>query len=111
MSRETTEARSIARHAAHEWRQHMRYCGPCSRQHRCPDGAVLYKTMNDAEADLDEQRRLDRQPAPRAASADLRRAWSLARSAATRAVLRAGERGPGSSPRGTPIRNTEWTCK
>ena len=64
MSRETTEARHEARHAALTWRQHMRYCGPCSRRDRCPDGTTLYDAMKHAEAELDEQRRLDQAPAP-----------------------------------------------
>lgn len=64
MSRETTEARGAARRAAHEWRQHMRYCGPCSRRDRCPDGTALWDATKAAEAHLDEQRRLDKQPAP-----------------------------------------------
>jgi hypothetical protein len=64
MSRETTEARGAARHAALMWRQHMRYCGPCYRRDRCPDGTTLYAAMKHAEAELDEQRRLDQQSAP-----------------------------------------------
>ena len=63
MSYETTEARGTARHAAHQWRQHMRFCGPCSRRDRCPDGTTLYDAMKTAEAELDGHRRLDQAPA------------------------------------------------
>jgi len=64
VSRETTEARGAARRAAREWRQHMRYCGPCSRRDRCNDGQALYGAMKAAEAELDRQRELDQAPAP-----------------------------------------------
>jgi hypothetical protein len=64
VSRETTEARGAARQAAWEWRQHMRYCGPCSRRDRCPDGQALYDTQKAAETELDRQRQLDHAPGP-----------------------------------------------
>ena len=64
MSRETTEARGIARQAAAEWRQHARHCGPCHRRQRCHDGQALWDAVKDTEAELERQRQLDQAPAP-----------------------------------------------
>ena len=64
MSLQTTEARAAAAHAAHGWRQHLRYCGPCHRRDYCPEGTGLRGAVKAAEAELARQRQLDQAPAP-----------------------------------------------
>jgi hypothetical protein len=71
MSRETTEARSAARHATERWRQHAVLCAVCSaakkqrrlRSGACdPEGARLWREMREADRELDRNRELDKRP-------------------------------------------------
>lgn len=71
MSLETTQARAEAARAEREWNAHRGHCITCIRAYRahkpremCPPGPALYAELKQAQAELAEQRDLDRQPIP-----------------------------------------------
>lgn len=71
MSRETTEARGLARYWDDQWRPHKTHCSTCAlaaqKRHwpgLCDRGAAIRTDMRDAGRDLARNRELDKQPAP-----------------------------------------------
>jgi hypothetical protein len=70
-SRETTEARALARGAEHKWREHHRGCPRCHRavrSHRwddlCRFGTGYRAAHLEAAAGLVRNRQLDKLPSP-----------------------------------------------
>lgn len=70
-SRQTREAREMAREAAASELEHRRNCVTCIRAvrqrrdaERCPGGGRLITAKREADAVLAEERRLDKQPIP-----------------------------------------------
>ena len=72
MSRETTEARAAARHAADKWDAHRQDCPRCARAATsggrgagpCKQGTPLYLIHLASQNDLARIRELDKLPAP-----------------------------------------------
>lgn len=70
MSLQTTLARATARATARLWRDHWYNCPVCERWVRrrmgngCTSGRLLRRDDQEAQAELAEQRELDKQPAP-----------------------------------------------
>lgn len=72
MSRETTEAKALARDLARQWREHRQHCAVCQRAserrlgHRnmCPAGAALWADRRAADRDLAAAEAEDQAPAP-----------------------------------------------
>jgi hypothetical protein len=71
MSRETAEARFVARSAERDWREHHHGCPRCARAVRarqwddlCPHGAEFRVLHQQAARELAENRRLDKLPSP-----------------------------------------------
>ena len=71
MSKETTEARATARHAAEKWDAHRQDCARCAKAARsggrgagpCKQGTPLYLIHLAAQNDLARNRELDKLPA------------------------------------------------
>jgi len=71
VSRETTEARAVARASAADWKRHKATCPACAmatdkrkRGDLCPVGAKLLGQQAADAAELAENRRLDKMPSP-----------------------------------------------
>jgi len=71
VSRETTEARSIARAAHADWKSHIRSCPACTAAARsrhwaelCGPGGELHKDHRAAAESLAKNRALDKLPSP-----------------------------------------------
>jgi hypothetical protein len=71
MSYETSIARAVARAAEHEWKQHLAHCPMCTAaargrrwDHLCDAGQRLHGEHRRAQAQLAEERRLDKLPIP-----------------------------------------------
>ena len=71
MSYETTQARWASHAARDAWKRHKLFCVTCGQAFRrrkyheaCAEGQVLLAERKEAEAELDRQKKLDRQPTP-----------------------------------------------
>ena len=71
MNLQLTLARAAARDAESKWKDHVRFCPPCSRASRarqwsdmCAAGTQARRELRDCRADVERERELAKLPAP-----------------------------------------------